>query len=126
MTRKEAIKWLKIFRNHTGMKELSEAFEVAIKALEDDWIPVTYHQATDQEIEENGYPFDVCYVFDCPMPDDDQEILVTFSGRKGRRYVEKDVCYYLEEGYSLESGYDWMTDILAWKPLPESYKADKR
>ena len=34
MTRKEARKWLKTFKGNTGMVELSQAFDVAIKALE--------------------------------------------------------------------------------------------
>lgn len=34
MTREEAIKWLKTFKGNTGMAELSQAFDVAIKALE--------------------------------------------------------------------------------------------
>lgn len=34
MTREEAIKWLKTFKGNTGMTELSQAFDVAIKALE--------------------------------------------------------------------------------------------
>lgn len=34
MTRKEAIKWLETFKDYTGVAELSQAFDVAIKALE--------------------------------------------------------------------------------------------
>ena len=34
MTREEAIKWLKTFKGSTGMTELSQAFDVAIAALE--------------------------------------------------------------------------------------------
>lgn len=34
MTREEAKKWLKTFKVHTGMAELSQAFDVAIEALE--------------------------------------------------------------------------------------------
>lgn len=33
MTRKEAIKWLDTFKDHTGMTELSQAFDVAIESL---------------------------------------------------------------------------------------------
>lgn len=33
MTNKEAIKWLDTFKDHTGMTELSQAFDVAINAL---------------------------------------------------------------------------------------------
>lgn len=34
MTREEATKWLKTFKGRTGMAELSQAFDVAIGALE--------------------------------------------------------------------------------------------
>ena len=34
MTKEEATKWLKTFKGRTGMAELSQAFDVAIKALE--------------------------------------------------------------------------------------------
>ena len=34
MTERQAIKWLKMFRGNTGMVELSQAFDVAISALE--------------------------------------------------------------------------------------------
>ena len=34
MIREEAIKWLKTFKGRTGMAELSQAFDVAIQALE--------------------------------------------------------------------------------------------
>lgn len=34
MTSKEAIKWLETFKGRTGLAELSQAFDIAIKALE--------------------------------------------------------------------------------------------
>ena len=40
MTREEAIKWLKTFKGNTGMPELSQAFDVAIKALEQEPIEI--------------------------------------------------------------------------------------
>ena len=81
------------------------------------WIPIKYHEITDEEREENGYPNDWVYYLDCEMPEDGQEILVTTKNG----YVEKDVCC-LEDGYSLDSGWDWREDVLAWMPLPEPWK----
>ena len=83
------------------------------------WIPVSWHETTEEERAENGYPKNWVVLMDCEMPSDEQEILVT------TRYgtVEKDVCY--EDGeFSLDSGYDWIDDILAWMPLPEAYRED--
>lgn len=81
------------------------------------WIPIKWHYITDEEREENRYQKDwVCYL-DCEMPEDEQEIIVTTN--HGR--VEKDVCY-LDGEFSLDSGWDWIEDIVAWMPLPEPYK----
>ena len=82
-----------------------------------EWIPVKWHEITDEEREREGYPKDWVVYIDCEMPSDEQEILVqTKSG-----YVRWDVCY--EEGeFSLDSGWDWIEDIVAWMPLPEHYK----
>lgn len=88
-----------------------------------EWIPIKYHEATKEEIEENGYPFDICYIFDNVMPCDEQEILITVKGRSGKSYVEKDTCY-ADDGYYLDSGYDWLTDVVAWRELPQPYKAE--
>jgi hypothetical protein len=80
------------------------------------WIPVKFRPLTDEEQEE--YP-DYCYMADCLMPGDGEEILV--STKYGR--VEKDECGF-DDGYYLDSGYDWQMDIVAWMPLPEPYKAE--
>ena len=81
------------------------------------WVPVKWHEITDEEREREGYPKDWVVHIDCEMPSDEQKILVTT--RWGT--VEADVCY--EDGeFSLDSGYDWIDDIIAWMPLPEPYK----
>jgi len=78
------------------------------------WIPVKFRPLTNEEQEE--YP-DYCYMADCPMPDDGEEILV--STKYGT--VEKDECGF-DDGYYLDSGYDWQTDIAAWMQLPKPYE----
>jgi len=78
------------------------------------WIPVKFRPLTNEEQEE--YP-DYCYMADCPMPDDGEEIFV--STKYGR--VKKDECRF-DDGYYLDSGYDWQTDIVAWMPLPKPYE----
>lgn len=81
------------------------------------WIPIKWHYITDEEREESGYPKDWVYYIDCEMPENGQEIIVTTK----HGYVEKDVCY-LDDGYSLDSGWDWIDDIVAWMPVPEKYR----
>ena len=75
------------------------------------WIPVTYHIPTREDGDEVLY----AYILDCPMPEEGQEILVSFNG-----IVDMDVCCY-DEGWYLDNRGDW-TDVDAWMPLPEPYK----
>lgn len=55
------------------------------------------------------------------MPYDEQRILITTKGG----FVELDECYS-DDGctFSLDSGYDWVDDVIAWCELPEPYKAE--
>lgn len=85
------------------------------------WIPIKWHNITEDEREQKGYPKEWLTMFDCPMPYDEQEILITVQGSKKRRYVEKDICY-VDDGYGLDSGYDWIDDVVAWMPLPPCYE----
>lgn len=130
MTREEAIKNLNEHKTEFTCDfgwntSVIESLDMAIKALEQTrWIPVKWHNITEEEREREGYPKEWLTMFDCPMPEDEQEILVTIQGSKREgRWVEKDICY-IEDGYSLDSGYDWIDDILAWMPLPEPYKGE--
>lgn len=100
--------------------------EVWVNALpsvqpEQRWIPIKWHYCTDKDRKEYGFSEDIVYVFDCIMPDDYQEILVTTS----HGYIVKDVNY-IDDSFYLDSGYDWITDITAWCELPEPYKAERR
>lgn len=108
----ENLKKLKSFHNGSYGADIDRA----IKALEQEpkWIPVKFRPLTDEE--QNEYP-DYCYMADCPMPDEGEEILVcTVYGT-----VEKDECG-IDDGFYLDSGYDWQTDIVAWMPLPKPYE----
>lgn len=57
--------------------------------------------------------------FDCEMPSDGEEILITLDGR-----VKMDVCYKDGE-FWLHSGYDWVYDVVAWMPSPKPYKGSE-
>lgn len=120
MTKEEAIKTLRELWRGTNDSWYEEVYDMAIEALkEQGWIPVKWHYITDEEREREGYPKDWLVHIDCDMPCDEQEILVqTKNG-----YIRWDVCY--EDGeFSLDSGWDWIEDIVAWKPLPETYRED--
>ena len=81
------------------------------------WIPIEWHEITEEEREREGYPKDWVYLLDCVMPQDDQEILVQTKNGE----IRWDVCYE-EDGFILDSGWDWIEDIVAWMPLPKQYK----
>lgn len=100
------------------VKQLLEGLPSA--QAEQQWIPIKWHDCTDEDREEYGFSDDIVAVFDCDMPNDEQEILVTTT----HGYVEKDVCY-IDEGFSLDSGYDWVEDIIAWMPLPEPWEKEE-
>lgn len=91
-----------------------EALKMAIEALQEQerkWIPITYHEPIEEDGEDTRYE----YVLDCQMPDEGEEILVSFNGM-----VDMDVCCY-DDGWYLDRRGDWM-DVDAWMPLPEPYK----
>ena len=97
-------------------------------AEQERWIPVKYRPMDEEEraywSEHLGYDIECedARLFDCKMPDDGQEILVSF-----RKFVSKDKCEVDCGCYGLEGNGDW-DGVTAWMPLPEPYKggADMR
>lgn len=100
--------------------EMLEQFQSDLEQdeKENGWIPVKYHQISEKEREEESISNDIQYMFDCKMPDDGQEILVTNGETTWR-----DTSFIDCDGYYLDSNYDWI-EITAWQPLPEPYKED--
>ena len=87
-----------------------------------DWIPVKTRKPTEDEQKELAVDgeYNVEWMWDCVLPDDGQEVLVT------TRYgsVEK-VSFYNEYPYgSYFEGYEDDGDMTAWQPLPEPYKVE--
>ena len=72
------------------------------------WIEVTGHFDHDTDGE---------FVFDCELPEDGQEILVTLIGGA----IGRDICYIDKMGYHLHSGWDWGDDVLKWAPMPPAW-----
>ncbi len=109
-----------VMRKYEDQHNFAAGYEagVADQYAEDqkDWIPIKWHEITDEEREREGYPEEWALHLDCLMPDDEQEILV--QDRNG--YISQDTCM-LDDGYYLDSGSDWVEDIVAWRPMPEPY-----
>ena len=82
-----------------------------------EWIPIKFRPLTDEEKElfESGFVID--NAFDCPLPDDDEEVLVsTIFGTVMFDTFCRDSdygCYFEDYDYD---------QILAWAHKPNPYK----
>lgn len=92
-----------------------------------EWIPVKYRPLTTKErIEfEKHYGIEYCdtvdeKAFDCPMPEDGQEILVSRSWGVSTDVADNDIDGEGFIAYGLEGNGDW-EGIDAWMPLPKPY-----
>lgn len=90
-----------------------------------EWIPIKLRPMTEEEVKEQeekwGWTLDDYekFVFDCPLPDEGQEILIQKIWG-----VSIDTCEYDPDyGYGLEENGDWI-GVLAWMPLPKPYKEE--
>lgn len=127
MTNEKAKNMLEEYMPYLSTESWKECYQLAINALEKadkvmDWIPVTYRELTDEERE--WYSDDVAYIFDCPLPDDGDEILISQNNGK---WISVTVFCNGDYGVGDEDGNDWIYDVEAWMPLPKGYfKEEKR
>ena len=127
MKPEEAIKMLKSkMDGHTDTSyEWAETVRMAIEALKEklQWIPVKYRKMTDDEVKEyeeligEQIPENERVCFDCSMPEDDEEVLISTKWGVHLDRCEIDPDY----GYGLEENGDW-DGVLAWMKLPAPYK----
>lgn len=99
-------------------------FDEIIDNAPSQWIPITFREADDDEYKEflkryDDIPREECKVYDCRMPDDGQEVLVTTCGG----YVCEDIFCADPDAYGFESCSD-PGDAIAWMPKPEPYKKE--
>ena len=111
-------------------KDFNEILRLAEKALDSQWIPITYRPLTEKEriAFAEHYGIEYCdtieeKAFDCPMPEDGQEILISTSWG-----VIEDAADNVIDGegficYGLETNGDW-DGVEAWMPKPEPYKKE--
>lgn len=88
-----------------------------------DWIPVRWHEITDKERREEGYPKERTVIIDSLLPADGERIFITTKDG----LVEADECCS-DDGmtFYLDSGRDWIDDVVAWKPWPKPYVENKQ
>lgn len=101
----------------TGGYEVAEKALSALPSAEavQRWIPFTRRPMTEEE--QKDYP-NCTFMFDCVLPDDGDEILVS-----SRRFVWMDVFCNDIDGCYLDSGDD-IDEDMAWMPLPKPYRED--
>ena len=81
---------------------------------EQGWIPFKRRPLTDEEQQE--YP-DWAYIFDCLLPDDEEEILLSNG-----KHVWTDT--FINDGECYLDGGDDIDEGMAWMPLPKPYRED--
>ena len=87
----------------------------------DGWIPITRRPMLPDEKEQFKEVldyYDYAEIFNCPLPDDGQEVLITMNG-----WVSIDTFSRDSDGGCSFEGYD-IDDISAWMPLPEPYREE--
>ena len=97
--------------------EIQKAYEIGKAENPNKWIPLTKRPMTDEEREyyREWSDIDGAMIFDCPLPEDGQEVLVSYGGYvMVDTFCKDDGCYF--EGVDID-------DVEAWMPLPEPYKA---
>lgn len=105
----EALKYQQNF-----ISALNYAIE-SINNTQGQWIPIKTRKLTEEEKEE--YP-DSTFMYDCRLPDDGEEVLVTtWAGNVALdSFCRDDGCYF-------ENNCD-EDDVIAWMPKPEPYKKE--
>lgn len=80
------------------------------------WIPFTQREMTEDEKE--SCEVEEGYMLDCPLPEEDEEILVTYSNGT------VDVDTFMRDGHEcyLDSGNELVTEAVAWMRKPAPYQ----
>lgn len=92
----------------------------AIPSAEPKWIPMTTRPMTEEEQEHyrEWFDFDGAMIFDCELPEDGQEVLVSYGGYVCvDTFCKDDGCYF--EGVDID-------DVTAWMPLPKPYEPQEK
>ena len=80
----------------------------------DKWIEIKTRPLTEEEKELFGEDF--TYLYDCELPNDGDEVLITTKyGYVAFSTFYNDDCAYFE-------GYEDDGEVVAWRPLPEPYQ----
>ena len=99
-----------------------EIAKVAVQEVAEEynggWIPIKTRPMTEEEKEYySEYLFEGNgLIYECPLPDDGQEVLIT------SKYGNVDkTTFYTDCGNYFEN-YEDYDEVIAWQPLPEPFK----
>lgn len=81
-----------------------------------EWIPIKTRKLTDEEDVNFGY------AYDCALPDDEEEVLVTTWLNE----VEKTTFFRDSYDNWYFEDYEDEGDIIAWAKLPKPYKKGEK
>lgn len=98
-----------------GLENIIDNAPTVEERPQGEWIPIKTRPLTEEEKEE--YP-DYSFMYDCQLPDDGEEVLVTTSCG----YVVLDT-FYRDDGCYFENYCD-EGDIIAWQSKPKPYKRE--
>lgn len=100
----------------TIVQEVAKEYGTKHLPAEYDWIPFEMREMDEEEKRCNGVQEG--YILDCPLPDEDEEILVTYSNGT------VDVDIFMRDGNEcyLDSGNDLVTEAIAWRKKPAPYQ----
>lgn len=79
---------------------------------QDEWIEVKTRPSTYDEKQRYQ---DIIWMYDCELPDDGQEVLIT------TKYGTIEKTIYTSEHFVFED-YEGEDEVLAWMPLPELFR----
>ena len=100
------------------VKEILEGLSPVQPKAKSEWIPIKTRPLTEEEKAEMGT--EIPYMYDCPLPDDGEEVeVITHLGDVAMDIFCRDPegCYF--EHYCDDG------DVLAWRHKPEPYRSEK-
>lgn len=107
--------------NYKGVRCRACTYDDAMNIIDsmptvNEWIPVKVRPLTEEEKEsyaDEEYEF----IYDCPLPNDSQEVLIT------TKYGVEKTTFYTDCGCYFEN-YEDEDDVIAWMPLPDKYEKE--
>lgn len=140
MNRREAIERIKAFRDYLcggnpiwDVDECKEAFDMAIAAMGQRWIPVKTRPMDEEEraewSEKLGYDieYEEAVIYTSQLPEEKREVLICTSDEF--IYIGEYEKWTWADGlgtWTESVEYRTISDVVAWMPLPEPYKEENK